>query len=71
MNHQEFAQMWINAWNSHDLEDILSHYSDDIEITTPMIALATGGKESSLQGKEAVREYWRKALDKFRICTSI
>ncbi|UCA61616.1 nuclear transport factor 2 family protein [Chryseobacterium rhizoplanae] len=65
MNHQEFAQMWVNAWNSHDLEDILSHYSDDIEITTPMIAMSTGGKESSLKGKDAVREYWRKALDKF------
>ncbi|MEN5306586.1 nuclear transport factor 2 family protein [Chryseobacterium cucumeris] len=65
MNHHEFAQMWINAWNSHDLEDILSHYSDDIEITTPMIALATDGKESSLKGKESVREYWKKALDKF------
>ncbi len=65
MNHHEFAQIWINAWNSHDLEDILSHYSDDIEITTPMIAVATDSKESSLQGKEVVREYWKKALDKF------
>ncbi|MCJ7932888.1 MAG: nuclear transport factor 2 family protein [Chryseobacterium sp.] len=65
MDHKDFALEWINAWNSHDLEDILSHYSDDIKITTPMIAMATGGKESSLQGKEAVRQYWRKALDKF------
>lgn len=65
MNHQDFAQIWVDAWNSHDLENILSHYSEDIEITTPMIALATGGKESSLQGKEAVREYWKKALEKF------
>lgn len=65
MNHQEFAQIWVDAWNSHNLEDILSHYSEDIEIATPMITLATGGKESSLQGKTSVREYWRKALDKF------
>lgn len=65
MNHQEFAKMWINAWNSHDLEDVLSHYSEDIEITTPMIAMATGGKESSLKSKEAVCEYWKKALEKF------
>ncbi|MGH1518384.1 nuclear transport factor 2 family protein [Chryseobacterium sp. JK1] len=65
MNHQEFAQVWVDAWNSHDLEDILSHYSEDIEITTPMIAIATGGKESSLQGKASIREYWHKALDKF------
>jgi ketosteroid isomerase-like protein len=65
MNHEQFAQTWVDAWNSHDLEDILSHYSEDIEITTPMIAMATGGKESSLQGKEAVRGYWKKALEKF------
>lgn len=65
MNHQKFAEEWIRAWNSHDLEDILSHYAEDIEVTTPMIALATGGKENTLRGKEAVREYWRKALDKF------
>ncbi|UKB82894.1 nuclear transport factor 2 family protein [Chryseobacterium sp. MEBOG06] len=65
MNHQEFAKLWVDAWNSHDLEDILSHYSEDIEITTPMIVLATGGKESSLKGKKAVREYWRTALEKF------
>lgn len=65
MNHQEFAKLWVDAWNSHDLEDILSHYSEDIEITTPMIVLAAGGKESSLKGKKAVREYWRTALEKF------
>jgi hypothetical protein len=65
MNHQDFAQIWVDAWNSHDLGDILSHYSEDIEITTPMIAMAAGGKESSLKGKESVREYGQKALDKF------
>lgn len=65
MNHQKFAEEWISAWNSHDLEDILSHYTQDIEITTPMIVMATGGKESTLKGKDAVREYWKKVLDKF------
>lgn len=65
MNHQKFAEEWIRVWNSHDIEDILSHYAEDIEVTTPMISLATGGKESILKGKTAVREYWKKALDKF------
>ncbi|MDP9960318.1 nuclear transport factor 2 family protein [Chryseobacterium lathyri] len=65
MNHQKFAEEWIRAWNSHDLENILSHYAEDVAVTTPMITLATGGKESTLKGKEAVREYWRKALDRF------
>ena len=65
MDHQQFAEEWVAVWNSHDLEAILSHYSDDIEISTPMIQVATGGKESTLQGKDVVREYWKKALEKY------
>lgn len=26
---EHFAHEWIEAWNSHDLEAVLSHYSDD------------------------------------------
>lgn len=37
MNGRKFAEKWIISWNSHNLDDILSHYSEDIEITTPMI----------------------------------
>lgn len=65
MDHQKFAEEWIAVWNSHDLEAILSHYSDDIEICTPMIKITTEGKESTLKGKDAVRNYWKKALEKY------
>ncbi len=64
MNAQTFAEAWITSWNSHNLADILDHYSDDIEVTTPMIRLATGIESGSLKGKAAVGEYWRKALEK-------
>lgn len=64
MNAQKFAEAWISSWNSHDMEDILNHYSDDIEITTPMIKLAGGIESGSLKGKEAVAEYWNRALTK-------
>jgi ketosteroid isomerase-like protein len=37
---QKFAQKWIDAWSAHDLDRILSHYNDDLEITTPMIRVA-------------------------------
>ena len=52
------------AWNSHDIERILSHYSEDVEITTPMIKLAAGIDSGTLKGKEAVKEYWQTALEK-------
>ncbi|MCT4173242.1 nuclear transport factor 2 family protein [Elizabethkingia anophelis] len=61
---QQFAKTWIQAWNSHDMNAILSHYSEDIEITTPMIKMALGEGDGSLKGKEAVADYWRRALDK-------
>ena len=59
-----FAEEWIRAWNSHDLDMIMSHYSDDCEITTPMIKTALGIDSGSLAGKSNVRNYWRAALDK-------
>lgn len=64
MNAKEFAKDWIDSWNSHNLDDILSHYSEDIEVTTPMIKLAGGIDIGTLKGKEAVGEYWKKALTK-------
>lgn len=64
MNAQEFAKEWIEDWNSHDLDRILTHYSDNVEITTPMIKMALGNDSGSLKGKEAVSIYWRQALIK-------
>lgn len=64
MDINKFAMEWISSWNSHDLNHILTHYAEDIEITTPMIKIATGGTVDSLKGKDKVREYWQKALDK-------
>lgn len=64
MDAQEFAEKWIRSWNSHNLEDILSHYSEDVEVTTPMIKIATGIDNGTLKGKELVADYWKKALEK-------
>lgn len=64
MEAKKFAEEWIESWNSHDLDDIMKHYSEDIEITTPMIKLAAGIESGLLQGKEQVRAYWEKVLSK-------
>lgn len=64
MEAKKFAKEWIDSWNSHNLEEIMKHYSEDIEITTPMLKLAAGIESGSLQGKEQVRAYWDKALTK-------
>jgi len=64
INAKEFAKEWIESWNSHDLDRILSHYSDDFEITTPMIKVALGIETGKLKGKEKIRAYWEAAFKK-------
>jgi ketosteroid isomerase-like protein len=61
---KSFAAEWIEAWNSHDLDRILSHYTDDVEVTTPMIRVALGIDNGTVRGKEAARHYWGAALKK-------
>ena len=72
---EQFANDWINGWNTHDLQSILSHYSDDFEMSSPVITQVTGNPDGVLKGKQAVGEYWSKALQLFpdlkftHICT--
>lgn len=57
-----FAREWIDSWNSHDLSRILSHYSDDFEMSSPVIIQVAGEPSGTLKGKDAVGAYWAKAL---------
>ena len=59
---KKFAKEWINSWNSHDIKNILRHYSNDVEIRSPMIRLVTGKESGSLKGKALVSDYWEKAI---------
>jgi ketosteroid isomerase-like protein len=59
-----FAREWVAAWNSHDLERILSHYADDFEMTSPFIAGLMNEPSGTLKGKEKVRAYWARALER-------
>jgi hypothetical protein len=55
-----FAADWVAAWNAHDLERILSHYSDDIVFASPRALALTG--DGVVRGKPALRAYWATAL---------
>lgn len=57
-----FATEWIEAWNSHDLERILSHYTEDFEFSSPIIVQLMGEPSGTLYGKAAISHYWSKAL---------
>ena len=58
----EFAREWIDAWNSHDLDRILSHYTDDVEVSSPLVFERLNKPDGVVKGKDAVREYWRPSM---------
>lgn len=59
---QQFAQDWVAAWNSHDLNRILQHYADDLELRSPGIITLGGEPSGILKGRDKVAAYWAKAL---------
>lgn len=60
---RQFAQEWIDAWNSHDFERILEHYDDEVVLLSP-VALSVLGNER-VEGKASLRNYFRRGIEKF------
>lgn len=57
-----FAQDWIDSWNARDMQRILTHYTDDFEMSSPLIVARLGLPGGTLKGKDAVRDYWQPSL---------
>ena len=60
-----FAQEWINAWNSRDIDSLLVHYSDDIEFRSLLVEKITGEPSGTITGKPNLRQYLQQALAAF------
>lgn len=58
----QFAQEWIAAFNSHDIERVFALCADDITVTSPYIRQRMDVESGVLKGKERVRPYWEKSL---------
>ena len=58
---QHFAEEWVAAWNSHDLDRILSHYAADIVFLSPLAQRRLG--DGRVEGQDVLRTYWRAGLD--------
>src|SRR5689334_19206035 len=64
MDIPSFAQEWVAGWNAHDLERILVHYADDVELVSPFVAKLTGSK-GSVRGKAALHDYFARGQKAF------
>jgi len=55
---QQFAMEWCEAWNSHDLNLILSHYAEDVVLISPTAARLLKDPRGIVNGKPALRNYF-------------
>lgn len=60
-----FAQEWITAWNSHNLDAILSHYAEDVVLTSPVAAKLLNDPSGTVRGQTALRNYFQRGLEAY------
>jgi len=57
------ADDWISAWNKHDLDLIMAHYDDAVELTSPVAAQLLGSVDGKVVGKTKLRAYFQRGLE--------
>jgi hypothetical protein len=56
------AQEWIEAFNNHDLERILSYYADSVELKSLLVTKLLNDPAGTVRGKLALRAYFAEGL---------
>ena len=61
----KLANHWAEAWNSHDLDLIMTHYEDAVELTSPAAAQLLGTSDGKVVGKTNLRAYFQRGLEAY------
>jgi ketosteroid isomerase-like protein len=62
---KELAHDWVQSWNSHNLDQIISHYEEDVVLISPVAAKILDDPTGTVRGKEALRSYFNKGLEAY------
>ena len=54
---RKFAQLWVEAWNEHDLDAVMSRYAADVVLTSPTAARLLGDSARTGLGGEDLEAY--------------
>ncbi|HEU5408805.1 MAG TPA: nuclear transport factor 2 family protein [Nitrospira sp.] len=55
----------MESCNSHDLDRIIGHYSEQIEFVSPFVVKLLNDPAGTIRGKEALRDYFSKGLAQY------
>ena len=61
---QRYAEQWIDSWNNHDIDGIMSLYADSICHITPKLTMLFGSASHTIKDKDQLREYFKAAFSK-------
>lgn len=61
---QSIAFKWFDAFNAHNLEQLLSLYDDDAEHYSPKLKIRQPETNGLVKGKSALREWWRDSFNR-------
>jgi predicted ester cyclase len=62
---RNLAAHWVRAWNSHDLDDIMSHYAEAVVLVSPVATKVFDDPSGTVKGKHALRTYFKKGLEAY------
>jgi len=58
----KLANHWVAAWNAHDLDLIMTHYDEGVELTSPVAAQLLGTPDGKVIGKANLKAYFQRGL---------
>jgi hypothetical protein len=58
------AHQWFDAFNTHDLEALLSLYHNDAQHYSPKLKVRLPETNGLIKGKSALREWWKDAFNR-------
>jgi len=61
---QSIAFKWFDAFNSHNLEQLLSLYDDEAEHFSPKLKIRKPETNGLVTGKAALRDWWKDAFER-------
>jgi limonene-1,2-epoxide hydrolase len=64
IENKEIALKWFAAFNEHNLENLLSLYSDVAEHFSPKLKVHKPETKGLIKGKSALHTWWQDAFDR-------
>lgn len=61
---ENIALKWFNAFNEHNLENLLALYHEEARHYSPKLKMRKPETNGLVTGKAALREWWKDAFDR-------